>query len=391
MAPLRTATLLAVALAFAQGTSAQEMPQDVATQDVATQARAAADDLDAASRALDSAARASDRTAALTDAIRAYEKGLSAMRQSLREAALREASLQREFDAQRDEIAALLAVLQTLSLEPAPVLMLHPSGPIGTARSGMLMAKAAPALSDRAVALGQRLAEAKDLRTIQQGAADQLARALAGMQQARTDLSQAVSERTDLPRRFTADPMKTQLLIATTETLRDFAASLPDIADDSAGADPALPELHIDKGHIPLPVQGRVLRRAGDSDAAGITRPGLVLATRPRALVTTPTAATLRYLGPLLDYGNVMILEPQSGILFVLAGLDTVYGKIGEVLPAGAPIGLMGGNDPAAGAIVAQAQDGSGGDRPETLYIEVRQGNEPQDPETWFELTKDTQ
>ncbi|MEZ5674302.1 MAG: hypothetical protein R3D81_03325 [Thalassovita sp.] len=47
--------------------------------------------------------------------------------------------------------------------------------------------------------------------------------------------------------------------------------------------------------------------RADESDAAGIARPGVVLATRPRALVTTPTAATIRYLGPLLDYGNVMI------------------------------------------------------------------------------------
>ncbi|QOL82454.1 murein hydrolase activator EnvC family protein [Pseudooceanicola spongiae] len=383
LAPLVAAALMVAATVHPQGAQAQS---------VAAQARAAADDLDAASRALDNAAQASDRTKALTAAIRAYEKGLSAMRQSLRDAALREASMQREFDSQRDEIAALLAVLQTLSREPAPVLMLHPSGPIGTARSGMLMAKAAPALSEKALALGQRLAEAKDLRTIQQGAADQLAQALSGVQQARTALSQAVADRTDLPRRFTADPMKTQLLIATTDTLRDFAASLPDIADDSAGgSDTPLPDLSAQKGHIPLPVQGSVLRRAGEADAAGITRPGLVLATRPRALVTTPTAATLRYLGPLLDYGNVMILEPQSGILFVLAGLDTVYGKMGEVLPAGAPIGLMGGKDAAAGAIVAQAKDGSGGERSETLYIEVRQGNEPQDPETWFELTKDTQ
>ena len=168
--------------------------------------------------------------------------------------------------------------------------------------------------------------------------------ALSGVQEARTALSQAVSDRTDLPRRFTADPMKTQLLVATAETLRAFASGLSEITEGEEA--PAAQDITAQKGQIPMPVQGSVLRRAGEADAAGVTRPGVVLATRPRALVTAPVPATIRYLGPLLDYGNVMVLEPQSGLLFVLAGLDIVYGEIGEVLPAGAPLGLMGAKTP---------------------------------------------
>jgi septal ring factor EnvC (AmiA/AmiB activator) len=41
----------------------------------------------------------------------------------------------------------------------------------------------------------------------------------------------------------------------------------------------------------------------------------LVLATRPNALVTTPWPSSVRYAGPLLDYGNVIILEPESDYL----------------------------------------------------------------------------
>jgi septal ring factor EnvC (AmiA/AmiB activator) len=90
-----------------------------------------------------------------------------------------------------------------------------------------------------------------------------------------------------------------------------------------------------------------------------------------------------------LDYGNVMILEPQPGVLFVLGGLAQVYGDAGEVIPEGAPIGLMGGNGLESGAILSQSGEGSGNARSETLYIEVREGKAPVDPATWFQTNED--
>jgi septal ring factor EnvC (AmiA/AmiB activator) len=138
-----------------------------------------------------------------------------------------------------------------------------------------------------------------------------------------------------------------------------------------------------------LPVQGLVLRRAGDADAAGITRPGIILATRARAIVTTPTAATVRYQGELLNLGNVVILEPQANALFILAGPDVVYVKTGEVIAAGTPIGLMGGRMTENGASLSPLREGTGTERTETLYIEVRVDNTPKDPETWFQTDED--
>ncbi len=49
----------------------------------------------------------------------------------------------------------------------------------------------------------------------------------------------------------------------------------------------------------------------------------------------------------------------------------------------------MGGAAPSADVIVEQAGTGGGSERTQTLYIEVRQGNEPQNPETWFQTTKE--
>jgi septal ring factor EnvC (AmiA/AmiB activator) len=41
------------------------------------------------------------------------------------------------------------------------------------------------------------------------------------------------------------------------------------------------------------------------------------------------------------------------------------------------------------GEIVSTSGDDTGTDRSETLYIEVREGNSPVDPEMWFKTDKD--
>ena len=362
-------------------------PMAAADTGAAAATRAAALRLDQAARQLAQAHSARDRVRALTETLRAYEDGLEAMRDGLRHARLREARLSRELQAREAEIAQLLGVLHSMGSTPSPVMLLHPAGPVGTARSGMILADVTPALNARADDLRDRLSEITTLRVLQESAAETLQNGLNGVQEARTALSQAVAERTDLPRRFTEDPVRTAILIASTETLEGFASGLSQITTDEDRSD--LPDISDRRGSLPLPAQGQILRRAGEADAAGVTRPGILLATRPRALVSTPTAATIRYLGPLLDYGNVMILEPQAGTLFVLAGLDVVYGGIGQVLPAGSPIGLMGGQDAEIGAILANSGNGAGTGRPETLYIEVRQDDAPVDPEAWFAMREE--
>ena len=350
-------------------------------------ARAAAAQLEQAALSLQEAQSARDRVRALTETVRAYEAGLAAMRTGLRRAATRQAQLSRQLEVREAEIAQLLGVLEVLSTTPPPVLILHPSGPMGAARSGMILAEVAPALAARAQRLRSDLEEVQTLRELQESAARVLEDGLAGVQGARAELSRAIADRTDLPRRFVEDPVRTAILISSTETLDGFASGLADIADDSEpGAGVDISDL---KGKLELPVRGLILHRAGQADAAGVVRPGIVVATRPRSLVTSPTAATIRYRGPLLDLGNVMILEPQADTLFVFSGLEEVYGEAGQVIPAGAPVGLMGGADPEIGAILSITGEGAGAGRSESLYIEVREGGDPVDPATWFRINKD--
>ena len=350
-----------------------------ARADVAAEAARAAADLQTAIAAMQEADRARDRVAALTQTIRAYEQGLEALREGLRQAAIREAALQLQFEAKRDRVARLLGVLAALPAQGGPLLLIHPTGPLGSARSGMMLAEVTPALQAEAAALRTELTEMQDLRLLQSGAARTLQDGLAAAQAARTALSQAMADRTDLPRRFTDDPEALKSLLRAADTLDAFAAGLVPVP----GAD-TIRDFAAARGELPLPVLGRLLRAPGEADAAGIRRPGVILATRPGALVTAPWPGTIRYLGPLLDYGNVIVLEPGEGYLLVLAGLGTVYGAVGEVVGAGAALGLMGGATAGAAEFPLSRQDGTGAGGTESLYMEIRQGGEAVDPTAWF-------
>lgn len=369
-----------LALSFAAPAMAQDDP--------AAAALAAKEQLQAAHAALDAASGSQDRVEALTRTVQAYEAGLQAMRNGLRRAAIRETALRESLDAKRDEVSALLGTLQTIGRAPAPMMLMHPSGPTGTARAGMILSDISPAVQSEVNVLSAQLDEVRTLRALQQTAAETLRDGLQGVQEARTELSKAISDRVDLPRRFSADPVKEALLIASAETLEGFAGGLSEIVvDDIPEGEGALqPFVGPEKGDLPLPVQGTILRMPGEADAAGIPRPGIIIATEPGALVTNPSAATVRYAGPLLDYGNVIILEPEPDILFVLAGMEQVYGEVGQVLPAGDPVGLMGGDRPAQDAVATQT---GASQSSETLYLEIREGQQPVDPAEWFKTDKD--
>lgn len=348
---------------------------------VATTAQAA-ELLEQAAFSLLEAEGARDRVEALTQTVRAYEEGLLALREGMRQAALREQTILAVFEAERDRLARLLGVLQSIEGAPAPVVLMHPEGPLGTARSGMILSDVAPAVAQEARALRAQLQELADIRALQADALDRLSLALDRAQAARTQLSQAIADRRTLPENFVRDETAMAELLESVSSLDGLAAIL---SQDTPATTLDLPDFAAARGSLPMPVLGTALRRFGEADAAGVVRPGLVHATRPRALVTAPWAASVRYAGPLLDYGNVIILEPEAGYLLVLAGLGTLYVTPGTIVASGGALGLMPGDLGADSEelIVASTQGGGAG-LSETLYIEMREGGVPVDPSLWF-------
>ncbi len=370
---IRCAALLIVLCLPTSGVAQNSIDQ--AATDAALQ-------LEVASESLRAAQTSRDRVAALTTTVRAYEDGLVAMRTGLRNAAVRRQAVENRLNAKRDDIAKLLGVLQALGQSASPTLLLHPSGPTGLARSGMIATEIAPALQQEVDTLRDELEELKLLQDLQNSAADTLDQGLRGAQTARSELSAAIANRTDLPRRFEDDPVQTALLLASAETLSAFASGLTDafsVENNTAYSTDV-------KGALTMPLQGPIVRGFNAPDADGDARPGLTIAGRAKALVNTPTPATVLFVGPLLDYGNVAILEPAPNVLFVMAGLNEIFVDVGQVIPKGFPIGLLGGETPSVDGILTQSEGGNSGRSTQTLYLEVREGQSPVDPATWFAL-----
>lgn len=335
----------------------------------------AADALSRATAALQAARTASDRISALSGVIRGFEQGLGEVRDTLRSAELQETQVRKRLDDASEDLAALLAVMQTMSRAQMPVSLLHPEGALAATRAGLMVRAIGPALQAEAQALASELDEARTLKLLQEDARKRLNAGLRDVQAARSALAKAVADRSKRPQRYADDPARLAALIDASETLDAFATSL--IAQG-----PQLDPLQdaLQKGGLALPVRGVVLRRFNQEDAAGIARPGWVVATDAGALVTSPLPVTLRYVGPFPGFDHVAILEPENGFLIILAGLGQTLGTAGQVLTTGDPVGYMAGNDEKL--IVGDL--GSGTNRTETLYIEVKQDQIAQDPNQWF-------
>jgi septal ring factor EnvC (AmiA/AmiB activator) len=374
-----------LALILALGAFATVAPAQ--TDDPALSAQRAAQMLERAALSMAEAEDARDRVDALTETIRAYEEGLAALREGMRRAAIRERSITVVFEAEQDRLARLLGVLQAMQAAPAPLLLIHPTGPVGTARSGMIVSEVTPAVAAEALELRRQLEELATLRAIQDSAVEQLSDGLIGVQEARVALSQAMAQRRTLPPRFATDTEALIQLTESAETLDGFATAIRALSVQGDGLD-GLPEFTDQRGQLPLPLRGRLLRGFNQADAAGITRPGLILATEARALVSAPWHATVRYAGPLLDYGNVVLLEPQGDHLLILAGMGELFVRAGDLVTEGDPVGLMGGEAPNREELIVPEAQAAGEDLSQTLYMELREAGEPVDPTGWF-MTQD--
>lgn len=351
----------------------------------AAEAAAAAQMLRDATGQLDQALTKEDQVASLTQMIQAYERGLAALREGLRRAGIREQEIRAEFDARRDKLGRVLGVMTAMQKSPETLLLLHPAGPEASARAGMILSSVGPGLRAEAESMQKDLEEIRAVRAIQLNAANTLAQGLSQVQEARRLLTSATTDRSQMPVRYGQEPEELRALVQSADSLDAFASGITGMESDVG---PPMADFEGAQGSLALPVMGTVLRRYDEPDASGVKRPGLVIATGPAALVTTPWPATIRYRGPLLDYGNVVIIEPARGYLMIFAGLGQVFGETGDVLQAGEPVGLMGGTEPSAqefGAdFVANAAIGGGAGQDETLYVELRKGKETLDPAEWF-------
>ncbi|MDA8586111.1 peptidoglycan DD-metalloendopeptidase family protein [Rhodobacteraceae bacterium] len=334
-------------------------------------AEQAAQQLADAAVQLEAAEQASDRIAALTATVRAYEAGLSAMRDGLVTAALRARELEGVLEAQNADLGEFLALLQTVSRHVDTQALVHPSGAKPTIQAGLMVSSFVPELQERAAGYEATLIELSDLTTVQKAGISTLENGVRGAREARLQLSEALVNRTDLPSNENTDAAALQALLNSSETLTAFANALT--APDVKAWD-------IPPSRWTRPVEGVLLRAFNTPDAAGVPRPGIIFETPVNALVISPASANVRFSGEISGQGTVVILEPEAGVLVILAGLAQSFVRQGQIVSQDEAIGLMGGKLSRPQEKLNDILRNSSLLGAETLYMEVRQGLSPIDP-----------
>ncbi len=131
------------------------------------------------------------------------------------------------------------------------------------------------------------------------------------------------------------------------------------------------------KGHLPMPLAGRVAIGYGDyvhpRFHTRIPHPGLDIDAQLGAPVQAVFDGTVAFAGWLSGYGYTVILSHPGGFFTIYSHLDEVRAKDEEVVAQGSVIGTAGGD----------ANRGTTG-----IYFELRAGDRAIDPAPWFAPSK---
>ena len=138
---------------------------------------------------------------------------------------------------------------------------------------------------------------------------------------------------------------------------------------------PAMP-FETTKGSLPLPAQGKRLKRFGEADGVGGSVKGISLQTRGEARIIAPTDGWVVYAGNFRSYGNLLIINAGGGYQVLLAGMGRIDVSLGQFVLAGEPVAVM-------GAALQAGQGNNDSSRP-VLYVEFRKDGRPIDPGPWW-------
>ena len=296
----------------------------------------------------------------------AGERGTGDKRARLASLTQQEDALTARLGRSRNAESKLLGVLALFRRDPPPALLVHPDSAKDAVRAQILAKALAPELEAQSKALAQQLDDLHRLRRQVDATSEDLFQSESAVADQRARLEQMIADRTTLQRSLVADAETAEArlreLARQSKAPADLVNRLPS-GPESLG--PA-PEKLIE------PVQGRLAARFGKAAEPGGPSEGFTWKTSPGAPVLAPAAGVVEYAGPLKDYGVILILRTGGAYHLVLTGLGAAEAVVGTTVAAGEPVGRM-------------AEDA--GAAP-SLYLEVRKGGEPVDPQRLFKAAR---
>jgi septal ring factor EnvC (AmiA/AmiB activator) len=349
---------------------------------------------------------------AATERVKTAEAQVADVQNKIGDLIVQELDTRGRLDGANASISNVLAALERISRNPPPALIVDPSDALGSARSALLISDILPQLKAKADQVVADLKHLGDIKTAAQAQEDNLKAnfdvleeeqlriatliqaqkqnetvantTLAAEQQAASDMA----DKAATLKQLIADLGKQAQAVATAADATAKAnagATAPQLDTDTvklalantARQQPAVP-FAAARGFLDFPVSGVNVANFGDSDGLGGISKGISVVTRAAATVLAPSDGWVLYTGNYLNYGQIVILDGGQDYTVLLAGLATVDVTPGQFVLMGSKIGTMGSRT--IGRTVASS---AGAQRP-TLYIEMRNKNQPMDPSGWW-------
>jgi murein hydrolase activator len=335
-------------------------------------------------------------------ALRLSERRLTEIEDKLAVTRVKVKEQREKLDEKSAQMSTLLVLMQGMTREPPPVLITHTRDALKMIRTGMVLATFYSDIEKLAVQLSTEVGQLE--ATQKEAELQEQRRKSEQLQHARlkTQIDALLAENREQidANATTLETLKsvTKVNVSSMKSLEEMLPALDDaakkrpggVAELKKGAElapegarmaalqpgqmkPSIPFANA-QGFLPLPVQGKLLLKFGQSDQDGTPSKGIHLETRPSAQVISPCDGLVLYTGPFRSYGQLLIINPGGGYHVVIAGMERIEAQQGQTVLAGEPIATMG----------AQTRTGDKTPKRPSLYIEFRKDQQSIDPEPWW-------
>jgi septal ring factor EnvC (AmiA/AmiB activator) len=364
-------------------------------------------------------ARLSAALLATASRVQGLEARASDVEKRLEASLAGEAAIRRSLDTRRNTIVEILAALQRIGRKPPPAILISATDILKAVRTAMILGALVPELRAETEILAADLSELVELRKRIASERDQRRTELSDLSGERERLvaimdarraslgaaEKALESEQERARALARQALDLKDLIARMEDETDGgkrAAALAGAADDerrrlaslkpdsrkpdpgsgaglggSGRLSPAVAFAQA-RGLLPLPVSGEIRKKFGAADDFGGNEKGLSIASRPGALVASPSDGWIAFSGPYRTYGQLLIINAGDGYYVVLAGMERINVAVGQFVLAGEPVASMGDASGKTAATIA-----IGAAQP-ILYVEFRKDGAAIDPGPWW-------
>lgn len=331
-------------------------------------AEARGERLEAAARqATEAAERTAREGAALAARIQQAEAGIAAAEARIALIDGQQRRLDRRLAERREPLMRLTAALQKLARRPLALSALRPGSLRETVYLRAMLEATIPEVRSRTAALRAEIARGRELESEARQALAALNESEQALAERRKQLLALESrQRLESRRASGVADREAERALALAEEARDLDTLVARLDDASAlrrelaalpgpivrpprprdsevidaGLATPAPLATAPPGDFQLPVIGRTVAGFGAVSEAGLVSSGLSLAPRPGAQVVAPARGRVAFAGPYRGYERIVIIAHDGGWTSLVTGLARTDVAVGEMLVAGAPLGV---------------------------------------------------